>query len=314
MSWDVVARKDVQDAARSYWLWGLSLLFVVFFTVPAFFFADRVGQLAREQGQELHTDSLLPILAEVNAFFVPIVAIVLAYSAISGERDHDTLKLMLSLPHSRFDVVAGKVVGRGTVVLAALLAGFLAAGIAFAVLPVTFGAGNYVLFALLTGLLALAFVGLAVGFSAAADTDRWAMIGTVGTYVVFTLFWNRFTDGLLRLLTDHAGLEGAGRVKFHLVSKVLNPTQGYKALVYSINKPTADQLGQNVSVSGTAFARSRLVGGSGFQGQFRQQMYAQTLGTDVPFYLSDPFLVLLLLGWIVATPLLGYYVFRESDL
>lgn len=314
MSWHVVARKDVLDAARSYWLWGLSLLFVVFFTVPAFFFADRIGRAARDQGQELSSAFLVPVLAEVNAFFVPIVAIVLAYGAISGERDHGTLKLLLSLPHSRFDLVAGKVVGRGLVVLAALAAGFVAAGIAFVLLPVSFDGANYAQFALLTGLLAIAFVGLAVGFSAAASSDRWAMIGTVGTYVVFTLFWNRFVDGLLSILTDHAGLEGSARVTFHLAAKVLNPTQGYKALVLSIDAPETVQLGGNVTVSGTAAARAQLVAGSGLQGQLRQQMYAQSLGTDVPFYLSDPFLVLLLLAWVVGTPLVGYAVFRELDL
>ena len=93
MSWQVVARKDVEDAVRSYWLWGLTVLFVAFFVAPAYFFADRVGQAAQQQGAEASSDLFIPILAEVNAFFVPIIAIVLAYAAIAGERDDGTLKL-----------------------------------------------------------------------------------------------------------------------------------------------------------------------------------------------------------------------------
>ena len=157
-------------------------------------------------------------------------------------------------------------------------------------------------------------MGLAVGLSAAAHTDRWAMITTVSTYVVFTLFWNRFTDGLIGVLTDHAGLEGDGRVELHLLLKVLNPTQAYKSLAYSINTPDTVSMGNETTLSGEAVARTQLMGGGGFQAQITQQMYAQSLGNDVPFFLTDPFLVLLLLAWLVGVPLVGYYVFREADL
>ena len=302
MSWEAVTRKDFQDAIRSYWLWGLSALFVVFFGVPAYFFADRVGGAAQQQGQELSTDAFLSILAEVNAFFVPVIAIVIAYAAIAGERDSGTLKLLLSLPHSRLDVVVGKVLGRGGVVALPVLVGFLVAGGIFVVTPVTFGFANYVGFAVLTALLAVTYVGIAVGFSAAARTARRAMIGTVGTYVLFTLIWNRFASGLINLLSEYTDFGGESLVPIHLLVKVLNPSQAYKTMTIRLVADSATQ------------ARVSLIGGGGLQGQLTQQMYAQTLGDSLPVYLSDPAVLLFMGLWLVGMPAIGYYFFNETDL
>lgn len=302
MSWEAVTRKDFQDSIRSYWLWGLSVLFIVFFGVPAYFFADRVGAAAQQQGQQLSTDAFLNILAEVNAFFVPVIAIVIAYAAIAGERDSGTLKLLLSLPHSRLDVVVGKVLGRGAVVALPVLVGFVVAGGIFLLTPVEFGFANYVLFALLTAILAVTYVAIAIGFSAAAESARRAMIGTVGIYVLFTLFWNRFASGLINLLSEYADVGGESLVSIHLLVKVLNPSQAYKSLTLRLVTDTAAQ------------ARVSLIGGSGLQGQLNRQMYAQALGDSVPFYLSDPAVVVFMLAWLVVLPAAGYYVFDQADL
>jgi len=302
MSWEAVTRKDVQDSIRSYWLWGLSVLFIVFFGVPAYFFADRVGSAAQQQGQQLSTDAFLNILAEVNAFFVPVIAIVIAYAAIAGERDSGTLKLLLSLPHSRLDVVVGKVLGRGAVVALPVLVGFVVAGGIFLVTPVEFGYANYVLFALLTALLAVTYVAIAIGFSAAAESARRAMIGTVGIYVLFTLLWNRFASGLINLLSEYANLGGESLVSIHLLVKVLNPSQAYKSLTLRLVTDTAAQ------------ARVSLIGGGGLQGQLNRQMYAQALGDSLPFYLTDPAVLAFMLAWLVILPAAGYYVFDQADL
>ncbi len=302
MSWQAVTKKDFQDAIRSYWLWGLSVLFIVFFGVPAYFFADRVGSAAQQQGQQLSTDAFLNILAEVNAFFVPVIAIVIAYAAIAGERDSGTLKLLLSLPHSRLDVVIGKVLGRGAVVALPVLVGFIVAAGIFLVTPVDFGFTNYALFALLTALLAVVYVGIAIGFSAAARSARRAMIGTVGIYVLFTLLWNRFASGLINLLSEYADMGGESLVGLHILIKVLNPSQAYKTLTIRLVTDTATQ------------ARVSLVGGGGIQGQLNRQMYAQALGDSLPVYLTDPAVFLLMVLWLVTLPAVGYYIFNEADL
>lgn len=299
MTWHAIARKDFQDAIRSYWLWGLSALFIGVISLPPALIVLDVIQIAAPQqgeGSELTTDVFLFLLQDTMTVLVPIIAIVVAYAAIAGERDTGTLKLLLSLPHSRLDVVLGKIVGRGSVVVLPVFLGFLVSSIVFVGTPVSLAVWNFVSFAVLTALLGLVFVGIAVGISAAAQTARRAMIGTVGVYVLFTLLWGQFVNGVLQLLRDHTSLTLESRVPIHLFLSTLNPTQSYKSLVAILY--TDEPLG----------ARLQLVGG------LLRQPYADALGNSVPAYLSDPAVFVLFVSWLVIFPLAGYLVFEEADL
>ncbi|MFB6360797.1 MAG: ABC transporter permease [Halobacteriales archaeon] len=300
MTWEAVARKDFQDAVRSHWLWGLSGLFIIVLALPPALIVADIIQIG--QSGNLNTDLFVFLMRDTMTLLVPIIAIVLAYASITGERDSGTLKLLLSLPHSRRDVVVGKALGRGAVMVLPVLAGFVVAAVVFLATPVSLNAGPFFMFAVLSAGIGLVFIGIAVGISSGTGSSRASMISAVGVYVVFTLFWNQFANGVINLLTDHAGLEGAGRVKLHLFLKVVNPTQAYKTLV------------ARLFTDGPVAARVNLVGGSGLQSQLNAQIYAQTLGDSVPFYLSDPFVVILLLGWLAVGPALGYLTFREADL
>ena len=303
MSWAAIARKDVQDARRSYWLWGLAAVLSLVLAVGPILIVADVIQMNTPQGQPTPTTDLyVQFMLGTLTFFVPIVAIVLAYESITGERDSGTLKLLLSLPHSRLDVVVGKAVGRGVVVTAAILIACLLAALTLLPTPFEFAAANFLGFALLTVVLGLAFVGLSVGFSAAAESSRRAMIGTVTMFVLFTLIWSSFSSGLIRLLRENTGLASETLVPLHLFVKVLNPTEAYRTLVISM-------------LSGDPFAaRVSLAGGSGLQGAINQQTYAQALGGSVPFYLSDPVVALVLVFWMVVVPLVGYWAFEDADL
>ena len=303
MTWIAVARKDVRDARRSYWLWGLATVLSALLAVGPVLIAVGWIQFNQPQdGSAVTTDFYIQLMVGVLAFFVPIVAIVLAYDSITGERDSGTLKLLLSLPHSRLDVVVGKALGRGAVVSVAVLVAFVVAAIAILATPFEFAFGNYVLFALLTVVLGLAFVGLSVGFSAAADSSRRAMIGTVTMFVLFTLIWGRFANGLVQLLSNNTDLGSDVLVPLHLFVTILNPTEAYRTLALSLL--SGNPLG----------ARVGLIGGGGLQGQFLQAQYAQIVGESLPFYLSDPFVGLVLVFWMVVVPLAGYWVFEEADL
>jgi len=303
VSWEAVARKDVQDARRSYWLWGLAVLLSALLSLGPVLVAAGFIQINQPQdGPGVTTDFYIQLMLGVLTFMVPIVAIVLAYASITDERDSGSLKLLLSLPHSRLDVVVGKAVGRGAVVSTAILIAFVVAAVTLLATPFTFAFGNYVAFALLTVVLGLAFVGLAVGLSAASDSSRQSMSATVTMFVLFSLVWGRFVDGLRSLLSNNTGLTPQTLVPLDLFIRILNPAEAYRTLALSL-------------LSGDPLAaRVGLVGGGGLQGQFTRMGFAQALGESVPFYLSDPVVALILVLWIVAVPLAGYWVFEETDL
>ncbi|MEM4781918.1 MAG: ABC transporter permease [Halalkalicoccus sp.] len=296
MSWQAIARKDFQDSIRSGWVIGLSLVFLVLFVALSYFFAEGVGgAVAQETGEQLSSDSFIGLLSTFIAFLIPIVAIVLAYAAVAGERDSGTLKLLLALPHSRRDVLLGKIVGRSAVIVLPVLLGFLGAAVVFLVTPVTLELGNYVLFALLSALLGVVFVSLAVGISAAASTRRQAMLGNVGVFVTFALFWGSFAEGLVSLLDEYTDVGFETLVEIQLATRLLNPTDAYQSLAAILW--TGDDLG----------ARVALFGG------FAAEIYADALD-PLPAYFSDPAVALVFLAWLVVPPVLGYLVFRDADL
>ncbi|WP_122090791.1 ABC transporter permease [Halalkalicoccus subterraneus] len=296
MSWRVVARKDFADSIRSGWVIGLSVLFLVLFVALSYFFAAGVGGAVQQQtGEQLSSNAFVNLLSSFIAFIIPIVAIVLAYASVAGERDSGTLKLLLALPHTRRDIVLGKVLGRSAVIVLPILLGFLAAAIVFLITPVTLELANFVAFALLSALLGVVFVCLAVGISAAAGSRRRAMLGNVGLFVVFALFWGSVAEGLVSLLNEYTdiGFETLARVQ--LAVRLLNPIDAYQSLAAILW--TSDALGARISLfSGIA-----------------SQIYAQALD-PLPAYFSDPVVAVVFLAWLVVPPVLGYLAFRDADL
>lgn len=183
MSWQAIARKDFEDSVRSYWLWGLSLLFLLIVSGVAFVGGWITG------GQLGANDVIGFINRSVVTTLVPLIAMVVSYASIVGERESGSLKILLSLPHSRTDVVVGKVIGRSGAMAVPILIGFLLPMFAFLLTPTPLDLGRYVGFTLLVVLIALVFVSISVGFSAGASTQRRAIAGVIGFYFVFVALW-----------------------------------------------------------------------------------------------------------------------------
>ncbi|EFW93850.1 ABC-type transport system permease protein [Haladaptatus paucihalophilus DX253] len=295
MTWQSVARKDFRDSLRSRWLWVLTALFVVLFAVPPILaFLIENGSIQGSAGQS--TDQYLYLMKQETAVLIPLISIVIGYAAITGERESGTLKLMLSLPHSRTDVVLGKVLGRSSVVGISTVLGFVVAAIILLVTSLTFKFVNYVLFASLTLLLGLVFVGLAVGISAAAKTGRRAMVTTISFYIVFLVLWSGLAKRVASLLGRYAGVGTAGQISTILFIRLLNPMTAYKTLV------------DTILLSSQLDARVLLFN------RYLQSTVATILGKPIPIYFSDAFVIVYLLFWLFVPVAVGYYVFDRADL
>ncbi|WP_232703331.1 ABC transporter permease subunit [Halobacterium wangiae] len=276
MTWLVVARKDVADAARSRLLWatialfaGLTSLTVV---LPLVLPVPEEGAVAGVQ-----------LAAQFAGSLVPITALVAAYLSVAGERESGSLKILLGFPPSRRDVVLGKFVGRSFVVLVAAVAGFSLAGVvalaAYGTLPV----GAFAGVAALTGLLAVVFVGIAVGLSAAFDTRGRAMTAAVGVYVVLTVLWDMVPLGTHVAVTGE--LPGATVPAWFYGVTAFSPTGAYNMLTRSV-------------LDG-AYVAPSVVG---------------RVAGEIPFYLDARFLVVVVVAWTVVPLVLGYWRFERADL
>ena len=215
-----------------------------------------------------------------------------------GERESGTLKLLLSLPHSRASAVLGKFLGRSGVVAVPVLLGFLVAAPVFPVTGIPFEAAGYVGFALATALLGVLFVALSVGASAAAPTSRRAVVVIVGLYALFTLLWGQFSSAVFRQVRNYTDLSQVQSVEAFLLVRHVNPVRAYESLVASVGP------------SGQLAARTSLIGG--FNGQIAAQILRQNGG--LPIYLTDGALVVYLLLWTAVPLALGLLAFEKLDL
>jgi len=181
MSWQAVARKDFQDASRSYLLWGLTIGFIALVSLAA-------AVLGYFSDNPTSTD-ILGLLHMLFQYVVPLIAIAISFGAIVNERDYGSLKILLSLPHSRTDVILGKVLGRTSAFVVPLVLGMVVPAVALLAVGVEFEAIKYFGYLLLATLFGVAFVSVATGLSATFESRFRVLLSVFGFYFLFNVLW-----------------------------------------------------------------------------------------------------------------------------
>jgi ABC-2 type transport system permease protein len=283
MSWVAVTKKDFQDAARSRWLWALSVLFVLFAAGMAYLYSEI---FASAPANELNVLGLLFFLLTPASLLVPIIGLMISYKSVVGERESGSIKLLLSLPHTRRDMVLGKLLGRTASVAVAIAIGF---AVAAAVAVVQYGGLDpvaYVLFVLLTMFFALVYISIGVGFSTLFASASRALAGAIGLFVLLEIVWD-FVPLVLYYFVNGLSMEGYFPQPPEWVQflGVLAPSQGYSSAVNAL-------LPENPQAS---------LGGAAAQ-------------APDAFYLQDWFGLVVLLFWLIVPITLGYLRFRSTDL
>lgn len=128
MSWIAVARKDFRDTVQSRALWVLVAVFVALSVVSTYAYVEVPEMFGSPGGATF--GGLIFFTLGISALFVPLAAIVVGYKSLAGERELGSIKLLLSLPTTRANVFAGKVLGRAAVLAVGLGVG-LVAGLGF---------------------------------------------------------------------------------------------------------------------------------------------------------------------------------------
>jgi ABC-2 type transport system permease protein len=284
MSWVVVARKEFQDARLSKALWAITAAFVLLSAGMAVLYAT-VPALSRDIG-ELSTLGYLTVLLAVMTLFVSVAAIVIGAGAIAGERDRGSSKLLLGFPHSRADVVLGKVVGRTAVLGVAILVGLVVTLAVIVALFPTFSPVDYAVFAAVTLLFALVYVSIMVAVSATTGSGGRAMAFGVGVFVLLEFLGDLLAPAVMFVVN---GFSFGG----------LTTVPGWYAFLNVVTPSAAYQnaLGWFLG-DGTTAALS--LGGM--------------LNGSIPFYLTGWASVAVLVCWLVVPLALGYRRFAAADL
>lgn len=272
MTWRPIARKDVADAVRSRSLWALGAVFLVLFVG----LAVAVPWLGRGTFEDF-----LGLAVEVVGVVVPLVALVLGYKAVIGERSTGSVALLLSLPHSRWDALVGKFLGR-SVVLTVPVA--VAAGVAGLVALLLLGGVDvldYLVFVVAGVLLGLAYLGIAVGLSASSTDQRRVSAAAFGAFVLLGPFWENVVTLLVLLLFRFQGVVLAAPPDWAVLLEFASPSTAYAYLAAAL-------LG--VGDAGSVSAAS------------------------ARWFVEPWVAVLILLAWVAVPLAAGYWRFAASDL
>jgi ABC-2 type transport system permease protein len=279
MSTALIARKDFDDAVRSRMILAITAIFVFFSTLitaaPALF-GDGAADV--ETAQAL---SLTMVPAQI---IVPIVALIVGYMAIVGERQSGSVKILLGFPHSRFDVVAGKLIGRTGVITLGIVVGFTVATVVGTILYGGFPAADFAKVLAVTVLLGAVFTGYAVGVSAGVTTRGKAMALVIGMYILFNALWQILTSLLLWAVEGEFAVQDPPTWYELLVA--LSPMNAFESAATYLDIEVLPLFG-------------------GFGGE--------SAPSD-PFFLQDWFGFVILLAWMVIPLALGYWRFERADL
>lgn len=186
MSWQVIAKKDFQDAVRSKAFLALSAIFLLL----VIGISVLVGSVDEVGGTSPDALGLIFFIASSLGLFVSIAAIVVCYRAIAGERESGSVKLLLSLPHTRQDVLIGKVVGRAAVLAVPIVVALLVGTVVGTTMLGDFAPVPTLLFALVALLFALAYASIMVGVSATTGSTTRAAALAIGFLLIVEFLWD----------------------------------------------------------------------------------------------------------------------------
>lgn len=214
-----LAIHELRERTRDRWVLVISLLFALLASAVGLYGRSAEGNAAAITG---------PSLVTLASLFVPLVALALGYDAIVGERERNTLGLLLSLPVSRLEVIVAKFVGRGLALALSVALGLGAAMLAA-------GPGESRTLALLiapTIKLGLAFVAIGMLVSTLARRQSTAASLVIATWFLLVFFYDLGLLGLL-VATDGAVSQGtitalvagspAGLYRIELMSALSGP-------------------------------------------------------------------------------------------
>jgi len=289
-----VARKDFEDAVRSKMVWGIIGVFVGFMGFV------MVAALSATDGGDTPGDAALGLTAQLSQLFVPLVALVVGYMAVVGERRSGSLRVLLTYPHSRRDIVFGKLLGRSAVIAIALGVGAALSLLVATVLVAAPDIGNTSGLVGSIILFGVAFTGIAVGISASVRTRGQAMALAIGSLLVFLLVWDAAAAGLYAVFTGSLpGLEVEG---WYFLLKQLSPVGAFRAIADGF---VSGQLGPLFQVGLEQIPQDATSA---------QRQVSNRVSGGLPFYLTSWFAGGTLIAWAVVPTVFGYVQFKRSDI
>lgn len=268
MSIAAIAKKDFQDSARSKTLWAIIGLFLLV--------VGGIAYLELDSGSGDATDVIIGgTLVFGILLFVPLAGLFISVKSIVRERESGTINILLSLPHTRGEMVLGKFLGRSGVMAVSILVGFLPA-IVLILMEADIPVRDLLVFLLVSILFGVMFIGIGVGFSALVTSETQATIGGIAIFFLLYL-WPLITDEILSLV-DYELPDFAAR--FWLFIMFGDMMESLASDGAGLTEPSSIVFGES----------------------------------SVAFYMQNWFVFAILALWVAVPMAIGYLRFKTTDL
>jgi len=224
-----LARKEFSDRLRNRWVLAVALVFTAFSLAITYFGGAAQGQIGPHS-----IEATIASLVSLVIYLIPLIALLLGFDAIVGERERGSLDLLLALPITRLELLLGKYLGLAAALALSTLAGF---ALVAALLWRRFGAADlyhYGGFVFSSVLLGLAFLSLALLLSVLARDRTRASGLAIALWFAMVLVFDLLLLGLLVASGgDLGGVLGGDGFAYLLL---LNPADVFRILnVFSLD-------------------------------------------------------------------------------
>lgn len=237
MSWLAVAKKEYLENVRNAWIIAITVVFLLLILLASTF----AGLSSGLDGPRAAFGSLVATIAAmqgISGFLLPILALMLGFATLAGERESGSLALLVAQPLSRAQILLGKYLGLLGVLATAIVVGFGAGGLIVLANTDVPGVGIQVLLLFLgeTLLAGAAWLSITIFLSSWFKRRGTAIAGSISTWFLFSSFiWTMLTLLLVFAVYGSAFQEVVGpdgeAPAWLIVTQVLNPNQVYDGLM-----------------------------------------------------------------------------------
>ena len=225
-----IVKKEYLDSVRNKWILGVTAIFLLLALITAYFGAASSGGGVGIQG--FRSTALL--MGATTIILIPIMALMLAYAAVAGEREQGSLALLLSLPITRLELLLGKFLGLSLTLATTIVAGYGAAGVVVAAVAGTAYGGEYLAMLGAAVLLGTAFIAPAIFFSSLVQKRSSALGIGVFLWVFFAFLYTLILFGVYAATGGtfpDPSQGGFGAIDFpdwFWGAQLLNPSQAFQ--------------------------------------------------------------------------------------
>ena len=223
-----LAAKEFRDRIRNRWVLAVALVFTIFSLVITYLGGAQQGQIGLKS-IELTITSLVSLVI----YLIPLIALLLGFDAIVGERERGSLDLLLALPITRMEILLGKYLGLAGALTLSTIAGFSLVAVLLYQQFSWAGLFHYLGFMISSVLLGLAFLSLAVFMSVVARERTRASGMAIALWFFFVLVFDLLLLGALVGTGGNFGNYGSDIFAYLLL---LNPADVFRILnVFSMD-------------------------------------------------------------------------------